>query len=66
MSANARLRRNGWPSLRRRKDELKFTIFAVLVHVGSSELSTLAQFSDRVSSVKKLTVEGSRDIFLKI
>jgi uncharacterized protein with von Willebrand factor type A (vWA) domain len=52
--------------LRQRKDELKFTIFAVLVDVGSSELSTLAQFSDRVSSVKKLTVEGSRDIFLKI
>jgi len=53
-------------ALRRRKDELKFSIFAVLVDVGSSELSTLAQFSDRVSSVKKLTVEGSREIFLKI
>jgi uncharacterized protein with von Willebrand factor type A (vWA) domain len=49
-----------------RKDQLKFTIFAVLVDVGSSELSTLAQFSDHVSSVKKLTVESSRDIFLKI
>jgi len=53
-------------ALRRRKEELKFSIFAVLVDVGSSELSTLAQFSDRVSSVKKLTVEGSREIFLKI
>jgi uncharacterized protein with von Willebrand factor type A (vWA) domain len=53
-------------SLRERKEELKFSIFAVLVDVGSSELSTLAQFSDRVSSVKKLTVEGSREIFLKI
>ncbi len=52
--------------LRRRKEELKFSIFAVLVDVGSSELSTLAQFSDRVSSIKKLTVEGSREIFLKI
>jgi uncharacterized protein with von Willebrand factor type A (vWA) domain len=52
--------------LRRRKEQLKFSIFAVLVDVGSSELSTLAQFSDRVSSVKKLTVEGSREIFLKI
>jgi uncharacterized protein with von Willebrand factor type A (vWA) domain len=52
--------------LRRRKDELKFSIFAVLVDVGSSELSTLAQFSDRVSSIKKLTIEGSREIFLKI
>ena len=52
--------------LKRRKDELQFSIFAVLVDVGSSDLSTLAQFSDRVSSVTKLTVEGSREIFLKI
>jgi uncharacterized protein with von Willebrand factor type A (vWA) domain len=52
--------------LREKKEELKFKIFAVLVDVGSSELSTLAQFSDHVSSVKKLTVEDSRDLFLKI
>lgn len=52
--------------LKRRKDEMQFSIFAVLVDVGSSDLSTLAQFSDRVSSVTKLTVEGSREIFLKI
>ena len=53
-------------NLRERKEELQFSIFAVLVDVGSSDLSTLAQFSDRVSSVSKLTVEGSREIFLKI
>jgi uncharacterized protein with von Willebrand factor type A (vWA) domain len=53
-------------ALRERKDELKFSIFAVLVDVGSSELSTLAQFSDQVTSVKKLTVESGRAIFLKI
>lgn len=52
--------------LRRRKDELKFSIFAVLVDMGSSDVSTLTQFSDRVSSVKQLTVEGSREIFLKV
>ena len=52
--------------LKRRKDELQFSIFAVLVDVGSSELTTLAQFSDRVSSVKQLTAAGSREIFLKI
>jgi uncharacterized protein with von Willebrand factor type A (vWA) domain len=52
--------------LKRRKDDLQFSIFAVLVDVGSNDLSTLAQFSDRVSSVTKLTVEGSREIFLKI
>jgi len=53
-------------NLRERKEELQFSIFAVLVDVGSSDLSTLAQFSDRVSSVSKLTVAGSREIFLKI
>jgi uncharacterized protein with von Willebrand factor type A (vWA) domain len=52
--------------LRRRKEELQFSIFAVLVDIGSSELSTLAQFSDKVSSVSKLTVEGTREIFLNI
>jgi uncharacterized protein with von Willebrand factor type A (vWA) domain len=53
-------------NLRKRKAELKFTVFAVLVDVGSNELSTLAQFSDRVSSIKQLTVEGSREIFLNL
>lgn len=52
--------------LRRRKEELQFSIFAVLVDIGSSELSTLAQFSDRVTSVKKLSAEDTREIFLKI
>jgi uncharacterized protein with von Willebrand factor type A (vWA) domain len=53
-------------ALRQRKDELKFAILSVLVDVGASDASTLASFSDRVTSVKKLTVEGARDIFLKI
>jgi uncharacterized protein with von Willebrand factor type A (vWA) domain len=52
--------------LRERKEELGFSIFAVLVDLGSSELSTLAQFSDRVTSVKKLTTDTARDIFLKM
>ncbi len=52
--------------LRRRKDDLQFSIFAVLVDIGSSDLSTLAEISDRVTSVKKLSAEGTREIFLKI
>jgi uncharacterized protein with von Willebrand factor type A (vWA) domain len=52
--------------LRRRKEELQFSIFAVLVDIGSSELSTLGQFSDRVTSVKKLNTDDTREIFLKI
>jgi uncharacterized protein with von Willebrand factor type A (vWA) domain len=49
-----------------RKEELGFSIFSVLVDVGSSELSTLAKFSDRVTSVKKLSTETARDIFMKL
>ncbi|MBF6567843.1 MAG: VWA domain-containing protein [Candidatus Binataceae bacterium] len=52
--------------LQERKRELEFSIFAVLVDMGSSELSTLAQFSDRVTSVKKLTTDTARDIFIKL
>jgi hypothetical protein len=52
--------------LRRRKEDLQFSIFAVLVDVGSSELSTLAQMSDRVTSVKILSAEGTRELFMKI
>jgi len=52
--------------MRERKDRLDFSIFAVLVDVGSSETSTLARFSDKIASVKKITAEGARDIFLKI
>ncbi len=52
--------------LKERKDELDFSIFAVLVDVGSSEMSTLAQFSDRITSIKQLSAEGTRDIFLNV
>jgi uncharacterized protein with von Willebrand factor type A (vWA) domain len=52
--------------LRERKDELQFSIYSVLIDVGSSELSTLAQLSDRVTSIKKLSAEGTKEIFLRI
>ncbi len=48
------------------KEELEFAIFGVLIDVGSSELSTLAKLSDRVTSLKKLTDEGAREIFLSV
>ncbi len=57
----------GWlEHLKERKEDLDFSIFAVLVDVGSSELSTLAKLSDHVTSVSQLNSESSRDIFLKI
>ena len=52
--------------LRRRKDELQFKIFGVLVDVGSSETSTLASFSDRLTSVKQLSAKDTREIFLNV
>jgi uncharacterized protein with von Willebrand factor type A (vWA) domain len=52
--------------LRERKAALKFSIFAVLVDLGSAEMSSLAQFSDKITSIKELTSEGSRDIFLNV
>jgi uncharacterized protein with von Willebrand factor type A (vWA) domain len=52
--------------LRERKDDLDFSIFAVLVDVGSAETSSLAQFADRITSVKRISDEHARDIFLHV
>src|SRR5882672_9736528 len=52
--------------LRERKDALDFSIFAVLVDVGSAEMSSLAQFADRITSVKRISDEHARDIFLHV
>ncbi len=52
--------------LKERKDELDFSIFAVLVDVGSAEMSSLAQFADRITSVKRISDEHARDIFLHV
>jgi uncharacterized protein with von Willebrand factor type A (vWA) domain len=52
--------------LRDLKQRLKFKIFAVAVDVGSSELSTLVQIADKVTSVKNLTAGSTREIFLEI
>jgi uncharacterized protein with von Willebrand factor type A (vWA) domain len=53
-------------ALNARKEELQFKIFGVVVDVGSNELGTLRQFSDRIASIKQLTAEGSREVFLNI
>jgi uncharacterized protein with von Willebrand factor type A (vWA) domain len=52
--------------LRERKQELDFSIFAVLVDVGSAEMSSLAQFADRITSVKRISDEHARDIFVQM
>jgi uncharacterized protein with von Willebrand factor type A (vWA) domain len=48
------------------KHELEFTLFAVLVDVGSNRLSTLAQLADRTTSVSRLTAESTRSLFLEV
>ncbi len=52
--------------LKERKRELDFAIFGVLVDVGSAETSTLRQFADRITSVKKLSDTETREIFLTV
>jgi uncharacterized protein with von Willebrand factor type A (vWA) domain len=52
--------------LRERKHDLDFSIFAVLVDVGSAEMSSLAQFADRITSVKRISDEHARDIFVQM
>ncbi len=52
--------------MRARKEELQFSIYAVLMDVGSSETSTLAKFADRITSIKQLNREGTREIFLSV
>jgi uncharacterized protein with von Willebrand factor type A (vWA) domain len=51
---------------REKKHELDFKVFAVLVDLGSSELSTLAQFSDRITSISKLNSQGTKQIFIDV
>ncbi len=50
------------------KRRLECSIYAVLVDVGQQTLrpDTVARFADRVTSVRQLTAENARDLFLKL
>jgi uncharacterized protein with von Willebrand factor type A (vWA) domain len=48
------------------KRALQFSIFGVLVDVGSADTSSLVKFADRITSVKRISDEHARDIFLKL
>ena len=50
---------------RREKEKLGFSLFSVLIDVGSSSLGALKEFSDQITSVAQLTSDASRDIFLE-
>ncbi len=48
------------------KERLGFSLFSVLIDVGSSSLGALKDFSDKITTISQLTSEAGRDIFLKL
>jgi uncharacterized protein with von Willebrand factor type A (vWA) domain len=48
------------------KTRLGFTVFCVLIDVGASTIETVRAFSDRVTSVRQLTDDAVRDVFVAL
>jgi len=48
------------------KKELGFSLFSILIDVGSSSLGPLKAFSDKITTVSQLTSEGVKDLFVKL
>jgi uncharacterized protein with von Willebrand factor type A (vWA) domain len=48
------------------KDELGFSLFSILIDVGSSSMNVLKEFSDKITTVSRLTSEGVKDLFVKL
>lgn len=51
---------------RRDKRRLGFALFSVLIDVGPSSTATLAELSDRVTSVSQLNDTAARDLFVAL
>jgi len=51
---------------RQAKRRLDFALFSVLIDVGSSSTTTLAELSDRVTSVSQLNDTAVRDLFVSL
>jgi uncharacterized protein with von Willebrand factor type A (vWA) domain len=51
---------------RQDKQRLGFSLFSVLIEVGTSSFGTLQELSDRVTSVSQLTDDAVRDLFLRL
>jgi uncharacterized protein with von Willebrand factor type A (vWA) domain len=47
------------------KEKLGFSLYSILIDVGTSSLGTLKEFSDRITTIKQLTGEEAGDIFVK-
>ena len=50
---------------RKEKERLGFSLFSILIDVGSASLGTLKEFSDRITTIKQLTGEEAQEIFVK-
>lgn len=53
-------------TFRAEKAVLGFTLFSVLIDVGTSSLGALKDFSDQITTVTQLTSEAGREVFLKM
>ena len=51
---------------RAEKEKLAFSLFSILIDVGPNSLGTVKEFSDRITTIKQLTTEGVRDLFLDL
>jgi uncharacterized protein with von Willebrand factor type A (vWA) domain len=51
---------------RQQKEKLGFSLFSILIDMGPASLGTLKEFSDRISTIKQLTGDEAKEIFVKI
>jgi uncharacterized protein with von Willebrand factor type A (vWA) domain len=50
---------------RAEKEKLGFSLFSILIDMGPASLGTLKEFSDRISTIKQLTGDEAKEIFVK-
>jgi uncharacterized protein with von Willebrand factor type A (vWA) domain len=51
-------------NFRKEKDRLGFSLFSILIDMGPASLGTLKEFSDRIATIKQLTGDSAKDIFI--
>lgn len=48
------------------KEAMGFSLFSILIDVGSNSLGPLKEFSDKITTVSRLTSDGVKDLFVKL
>jgi uncharacterized protein with von Willebrand factor type A (vWA) domain len=51
---------------KRSKTQLGFSLLSVLIDIGPNSLGALKDFSDRITTIRQLTTEAGKDIFLNV